>query len=297
MSFVESRSLNISIVLHALAILIAFVGLPAILPEKTEPQPLVMSVEILPITGVTNVKPSDKAIEKEQKAPTPKTPKPVEPTAKEPPKPSAPAPLKPPTPAKESAPAEKHFDPNEGAEELPDAKKEKKEPPKPPEPDKPKEQPKKEDAKPKADEFAALLNKLKQENTTSPSKDAKDKTNTTENKTKSDAPYNPELPMSLSEKDAIQGQFIPCWRMPAGAKDAGNLAVRVKVEVTQDGAVKTAAVASDQQSRYASDPYFRAAADSAVRAVYKCSPLKNLPPEKFGTWKSMELNFDPKEMM
>ena len=36
---------------------------------------------------------------------------------------------------------------------------------------------------------------------------------------------------------------------------------------------------------------------SAVRAVHKCSPLKNLPPEKYGSWREMEINFDPKEML
>lgn len=294
MAFIKSRSLNISIVMHALLVLIAFVGLPAILPTPPDPTPLVMSVEILPITGVTNVKPSDKPIEREQHAPTPKTPKPVEKSVKE--KPVTPPPPDPKqAPVKESKPVEKHFDPMEGAEEdePDDTPKPKKEPPpKPVEPPKPKEAP-----QPKADDFAALLNKLKQENTTTPAKDAKDKTNTTENKTRSDAPYDASLPMSLSERDAIRGQFIPCWRVPMGAKDAASLAVRVKVELMQDGSVKTATVASDQQSRYASDTYFRAAADSALRAVHKCSPLKNLPPEKFGTWGNMEINFDPKEML
>ncbi len=269
MQFVESRSVNISLILHVGMALIAFVGLPAILPAPAEPMPMVMTVEILPITGVTNVKPSDKPIEKKQEAPTPKTPKPVEP--------STPEPVKATEPEK---PTEKTFDPTEGAEPSPTEK------PKP-----------KEEEKPKADDFAALLNKLKQENTTAPNKDAKDKTNTEENKTKSDAPYDPTLPLSLSETDAIRGQFIPCWRVPMGSKDAASLAVRVKVELIQDGSVKTANIASDQQSRYASDPMFRAAADSAVRAVHKCSPLKNLPPEKFNTWKEMTINFDPKDML
>jgi hypothetical protein len=38
---------------------------------------------------------------------------------------------------------------------------------------------------------------------------------------------------------------------------------------------------------------FRAAADSAVRAVYKCNPIKNLPTNKYNSWKEMRLNFDP----
>ena len=267
---VESRSLSLSIVLHTLAVLIAAFGLPAMLPEKTEPVPLVMTVELLPISAMSNVKPSDKPITEEKKAQTVKTTKPVEPTVKE--RPS------------ETKPEEKS-EPKD-AVPLPSDK--------PKEKDKPKEN---EKEKPKSDDFAALLNQLKQEAKVEKSKDAKDNTNAEKNTTKSDAPYDDSMPLSISERDMIRSQFIPCWTMPAGAKDAHTLAVRVKVELAADGTVTKAEVASDLMGRYRSDSFFRAAADSAVRAVHKCSPLKNLPPDKYGSWKNMELNFDPSEMM
>ena len=290
MALVEHRSLSYSALLHLLLVLVAFVGLPVLLPPRPDPAPLVMSVELLPISEVSNVKPSDQPIQKEQHAQAVKTPKPVEPTAKEPPK--APAPQ--PKPVEKTPPPvpveEKHFDPMEGAAPKPADK------PKPVEPPKDEAKPK-ETAKPKADDFAALLSKLKEENKTEPSKTAKDAANTTENKTKSDAPYDASQPLSISERDAIRSQFIPCWRAPAGAKDAASLAVRVRVELLQDGTVQTATLVVDQLARYASDPFFRAAADSALRAVHKCSPLKNLPPEKYGTWGTMEINFDPKDML
>jgi outer membrane biosynthesis protein TonB len=107
-AMVESRSVSLSIVLHALALLIAAFGLPALLPKKTEPVPLVMTVELLPIGEISNVKPSDTPIQKEQKAPTPKITKPVPPTAKE--------------KAAEPPPPEKKFDPMEDAEPLPSEK-------------------------------------------------------------------------------------------------------------------------------------------------------------------------------
>lgn len=272
MQMVESRSLNLSIALHVAAVLVAAFGLPILLPPAPEPMPLVMTVEILPISEKTNVKPSEKPIQQEQKAPTPKTPKPVTPSVTEKPKEITPP-----------EPQEKPFDPEEDDEPS--------EKPKPK--DKPKEPP-----KPKNNEdFATLLNKLQQEAKTDKSKDAKDKTNTDENKTKSDAPYDSSMPLSLSEKDSIRGQFIPCWTMPAGAKDAHALAARVKVKLQQDGTVLEATLATDQMGRYNSDPFFRAAADSAIRAVHKCSPLKNLPTDKYGSWRDMELNFDPAEML
>ena len=42
-------------------------------------------------------------------------------------------------------------------------------------------------------------------------------------------------------------------------------------------------------------PFFQAAADSAVRAVYQCQPYA-LPADKYALWRDMILNFDPSHM-
>lgn len=285
MQLFETRSLSYSIALHGALVLIAAVGLPMLLPKPPEPMPMVMSVEIMPIGDVTNVKPSDKPIQEEQKAPTPKITKPVPPTAQEKPKPPTPTPPTPKTKAPE--PEEKHFDPMEGAEPTPSEK------PKPAEPPKPAEKP-----KPKNDDFAALMSKLNQENAKDVPKDAKDKANTEANKTTSDAPYDASQPMSISERDAIASQLRQCWMIgaTAGAKDAATLVARVKIEFQPDGQVIRAYLAPDQMGRYNSDSFFRAAADSALRAVHKCSPLKNLPPDKYNSWRQMEMTFNPADM-
>ena len=274
MQMVETRSVSFSIVLHATALLIAAFGLPALLPKKPDPVPLVMTVELLPMSEVSNVKPSKEPIQKEEKAPTPKPAvKPLPPAAAEKPKEVTPPPPK---------PVEKEkFDPQ------PDGLKK--------EPKKVEEKPKEEAKKPDED-FKALLNKLQQETKAQQEKEAKDKATKVENKTTSEAPYDESLPMSISEKDMIRSQFIPCWNMPAGAKDASTLAARVKMKMQPDGTVLEAKLAPDQMGRYNSDPVFRAAADSAVRAAYKCSPIKNLPADKYGSWKEMELNFDPRDL-
>lgn len=278
MQIVEFRSLNYSVLLHLAVAVIALFGVPSILPDRPEPTPLVMSVEVLPIKDISNVKPSEKPIQKAQQAPALKMPKPAEP-----PKPTVKEKPAEPKPAEKTPAPEKPAEPLP-AEKAPDAKA------KPTEPAKPKKE--------SADDFAALLNKLKTETAPpAPKKDAKDTKSAEENTTRSDAPYDPTKPLSISEQDAIRSQFVQCWRMPAGSKAGESLAVRVKVTLAEDGAVKTAMIASDQQGRYAADTFFRAAADSAVRAVHKCSPLKNLPPDKYGTWRDMEINFDPKDLL
>jgi colicin import membrane protein len=40
------------------------------------------------------------------------------------------------------------------------------------------------------------------------------------------------------------------------------------------------------------DPIFRIFAESAMRAVRACSPLK-LPPEQYQVWRNIIFNFDP----
>ncbi len=72
--------------------------------------------------------------------------------------------------------------------------------------------------------------------------------------------------------------------------------IDVHVEVNPDGTVSS--VRLENTARYNSDPFFRAAADSAVRAIKnpQCSPLK-LPPDKYEQWKTMTLTFNPKDLL
>ncbi len=103
--------------------------------------------------------------------------------------------------------------------------------------------------------------------------------------------------MSISEIDAIKNQIRNCWVPPIGARDAQNLAVMLHLQLAPDGSVLKVELASESKSLYSSNSFFRAAADSARRAVQECSPLKNLPPEKYATWHEIDMSFDPKEML
>ena len=102
-------------------------------------------------------------------------------------------------------------------------------------------------------------------------------------------------PMSMSEIDAIRHQIQQCWSVPAGARDAENLIVRIKVFLNSDGSLAKAPeiIGADQSD----DPFYRAAAESARRAVLKCAPLKNLPADKYSRWRELTLTFNPREML
>jgi len=106
--------------------------------------------------------------------------------------------------------------------------------------------------------------------------------------------FDASAKLSISELDAIRQQFIPCWNIPYGARDAENLSVQVRIHVNPDGTIHTAQLLSFKRM---GDPFYKVAADSALRAVRNpiCNPLK-LPPEKYEKWKIMTLNFDPRHM-
>jgi hypothetical protein len=102
--------------------------------------------------------------------------------------------------------------------------------------------------------------------------------------------------LTASEIDLIREQIERCWDVPAGARDAKNLVVEIEVSLNPDGTVRQARIVDT--ARMASDPYFRAAAESARRALFNplCTPLR-LPPDKYPIWREMVLNFDPKDIL
>lgn len=102
-----------------------------------------------------------------------------------------------------------------------------------------------------------------------------------------------DQPLTMSEEDALRRQIERCWSVPAGAKDAQNLVVEIKVRLNRDGSVIEA---SPVQSSRMADPFYRIAAESAVRAVLRCQPL-NVPRDKYSVWKEMTLTFNPKDLL
>lgn len=101
--------------------------------------------------------------------------------------------------------------------------------------------------------------------------------------------------MTISESDALRRQLESCWNVPLGARDAQDLVVNIFMEVNPDRTVREARVVDMQ--RYSRDGFYRAAADSALRAVQspQCSPLA-LPPDKYEEWRHITVTFDPRNM-
>jgi len=101
--------------------------------------------------------------------------------------------------------------------------------------------------------------------------------------------------LTISEKDAIRRQFYRCWIVPAGAKDLRKLIVSIKIKLNDEGEVINAKLLTDNRLN---NPFFRAASESAMRAVNhpECKKLQ-VPKKKYETWKEIILDFDPSQSL
>jgi outer membrane biosynthesis protein TonB len=91
----------------------------------------------------------------------------------------------------------------------------------------------------------------------------------------------------------ISRQITPCWNIPVAAQGVEGLRAELNIVMGPDGGIQS--VVPLDAARMGDDPVFRAFAESAVRAVRSCSPLK-LPPESYQVWRNIIFNFDPSLM-
>ncbi|MEZ5826938.1 MAG: hypothetical protein R3D30_07495 [Hyphomicrobiales bacterium] len=100
-----------------------------------------------------------------------------------------------------------------------------------------------------------------------------------------------EMSMSINELDALRARISDCWTPPPGGLGADAIVVKIRLKLNQDGTLEGYPTVANNGS----SPFFQAAADSAVRAVFQCQPY-TLPVEKYALWRDMILNFDPSQM-
>jgi outer membrane biosynthesis protein TonB len=99
-------------------------------------------------------------------------------------------------------------------------------------------------------------------------------------------------------QDSLRSQIAQCWSPPVGAPRAEELIVDFDLFLNPDGSVaRTPQLTAESQAAAASDPYTRAAADAARRAIYECQPYK-LPADRYKQWQEISpFHFDPRQMM
>jgi outer membrane biosynthesis protein TonB len=305
---IAPRGVALSVALHLVLGTVFILGLPRLFdPPMPEEMPVVVQlVTIAPETRATRPNPSPPRPNAKLDPPVADTP-----LVKPEPEPPVPTPVPPPS-AEVPPPAEVVKPPEPKPAPPPPALKPepKPEPPRPtekveiPKPrEKPappqqiaKAEPKPEEKKYDPGQFEALLKNLAKQ-PTAPSPEAppqRPRVAAAKPSSQPRAPLGSQL--TASEIDLIREQIARCWNVPAGARDAKDLVVEIRVVVDPDGTVRQATIVD--QARFGSDPFFRAAAESARRAFFNpmCRPLR-LPPEKYAIWKDLVVDFSPKDIL
>jgi hypothetical protein len=273
----------ISALFHVVVFAIAWFGVPDLFRrDLPEDKPLI--VEVLPLSSITNAPPPKPEPPKVVEAPKPPEPKP-EPPKPEPPKvvetpkppePKPPPPPPPPPPA--AAPPPPAPAPVQQAEvPLPRPPKPRPEPPKPVKQAAPAEQPQKQQKQQAFDLNNMLrdLTRAKPQQPAAPAPVPQQQAQAAP-RAASNAPHNPNIPLSMTEEDAIRQRIVQNWNLDIGAKGIETFFVELQLMVSPDGTVQDARIVRTQGEPADA---LRGFAEGARRAALRASPLP-LPPSK-----------------
>jgi hypothetical protein len=264
------RSLIYSLTFHSVIVLLTILSLPFMLREPIDLPPIV-SVELIQISDKTNIPYAPKTrkiIEEKKKEEERLVSEQAPPAAKAKEKPDR-IPL-----------------PNEKKEEKQIVKKKQN-----PEEVKPEIRQSSEFEKKEiidTNQIAALIDKAKEEQAVK----EKEKQKITQSSQKNSFATG----LTLSEEDALRAQIFGCWSIPLGLPYDKDLLVRIKLELKQDGTIMKSEILDHQRMNRPGQKFYKVLAESALRAVRLCQPLK-VPPTGYEKWKNIQLNFNPTEML
>ena len=277
---VPRSSLVVSVALHAAILLWGLIEF-SWHGESSLPKSIPIPIDLVTTAELTKLKAGERKAKQEGLTAKPKEKKTAAKAAKPAPKP------KPRKAVAKKPPAAK---PKPKAEQAPAIKKAKAAKPKPKKRAKRKNvarAPKTKPAKSNADKIAALLNKVPDAAPQSASAPTK-----RPDQVGRGHRQGQDLKMTRSEIDMLRARIAQCWNPPVGGVGVAGLTVKLRLQLNQDGTLTQA----PQIMNSGNSPIHRAAADSAVRAVWQCQPYQ-LSPAKYGQWRDMVLNFDPREML
>ena len=137
-------------------------------------------------------------------------------------------------------------------------------------------------------QIAALIDKAKEKSA---------KVEKSENKlTQSNIKNSFATGLTLSEEDALRAQIFGCWTVPLGLPYDDDLLVRIRLELKQDGTIDKSEILDHERMNKPGQKFYKILAESALRAVRICQPLR-VPQTGYDKWKTIQLNFNPTEML
>ena len=103
--------------------------------------------------------------------------------------------------------------------------------------------------------------------------------------------------LSVTTEYAVRHQIYTCWSVPTGLPYSEDLLVTVKLNLEKNGIVKNFEMLDHVRMNTPGEGAFYQIAQSVIRAIRLCNPIKNLPTASYEKWKTMILRFNPVEMM
>ena len=116
----------------------------------------------------------------------------------------------------------------------------------------------------------------------------------TENR-ESNSSYNDTELLSISEMSSIKQQIERQWNKPIGTQNLDKARVILSVSLDKSGTVKAVKI-MELICTNCSPSVTNALSDSAVRAVWKASPIDDLDPKRYNLWKEVYVTFDPNKI-
>jgi outer membrane biosynthesis protein TonB len=292
-----------SAVLHAAVFAVAIFGVPDLLNRNIRTQEAPLVFEVLPISAITNVPPP---------APTPPPPQPQQtqapPPPPEPPRPQ-PAPPPPPPPPPPAPPPPAPPPPVPAPPPPAPAPTPRPEPtpaptPPPPAPARPVQQtvpappapaPRPQQQNFDLDNVLRDLTRPRPQAQQPPQQAQAQPAPQQQAARPSNAPSNPNLPLSMTEMDAIRQKISQYWNIDPGARGVETFAVELRVWADRDGTVRDVRVVNVQGE---AGGFRDAFADGARRAVLRASPLP-MPADKSSQMLdgNLILAFNAREML
>ena len=80
--------------------------------------------------------------------------------------------------------------------------------------------------------------------------------------------------LTLSQEDALRAQIFGCWSVPLGLPYDEDLLVRIKLQLKKDGTITKSEILDHQRMNRPGQKFYKVLAESALRAVRLCQPLK-----------------------
>lgn len=107
-----------------------------------------------------------------------------------------------------------------------------------------------------------------------------------------DRPADSAANLSAAEIARLKAHLRRCWNPPASLGPADPVKAVVRIYFARDGAL-AAPPTLVSASASAAGP---ALVDTAMRAIRQCQPFAFLPADRYKEWKTLDVNFSPREM-